>query len=91
LGEVKILETTFSEIIDELEMEFTCGQYHVFEWNCNHFSNEMAKKLLGVPIPKWIMRTTSILSFMCCCLPKGIVSGQWALKNLMDEQEKIDE
>jgi len=51
----------------------------MFKNNCNHFSHQMVNKILNVNIPKWIFTTTNILNFMCCCLPLGFVSGQWAI------------
>lgn len=60
----------------------------MFSNNCNHFSNELSKKLTGNELPKWIFRSTNILTYLCCCLPSSMVNGQWAFQSLMEEQEK---
>ena len=34
-----------SQIIEEMSEEYTCGSYHMLNNNCNHFSNDLAKRL----------------------------------------------
>ena len=64
----------------------------MFTNNCNHFSQEFVKRILGVKIPRWIFRTTNILNWVCCCLPTGLVSGKWAIEALMEgEKNEFDD
>lgn len=72
--------TELQELVDQLSKKYTCGEYDLFQNNCNHFSNELCLTLCGVPIPKDIFRLTGCMRYFCCWLPKGVLSGQWALK-----------
>jgi hypothetical protein len=56
----------------------------MFEKNCNHFTDSFARKLLGMGIPQWLFRSTDILALLCCCLPRRLTSGQWALESLIE-------
>lgn len=78
-----MLPKEFVAVLEEFSKEWTCGKYNIFANNCNHFSQEFVKKLLGVNIPRWIFRTTNILGWMCCCLPTGFVSGKWAIEAIL--------
>lgn len=59
----KVISLGFSEIPEELFMEFlreardewSMEKYHVFEHNCNHFTNAAADFLLGEGIPSEII------------------------------------
>lgn len=66
-------------IMADLAKTYTCGNYNMFSFNCNNFSDELLSVLLGKRLPKWIFRMTSMLRYACCCLPKRVVSGQWTL------------
>jgi hypothetical protein len=74
----------FRQIVRDLSEEYTCGSYHMFEKNCNHFTDSFARKLLGMGIPQWLFRSTDILALLCCCLPRRLTSGQWALESLIE-------
>ena len=55
--------------------------------NCNHFSNDLAKRLTNNEIPKYVFRSTNFLGYICCCLPVSWMNGQDALKKLIEEDE----
>lgn len=83
----------FRQIIRDLSEEFTCGAYHMFDKNCNHFTDALAKRLLGEEkgIPGWLFRVTDLLGWVCCCLPRRLTSGQWALEGLLEEERRKEE
>lgn len=81
----------FRQIIKDLSNEFTCGKYHMFNNNCNHFTNKFALLLLGKEIPYWILRCTDFLGYLCCCLPNSLCNGQMALESLIAEDKKMKE
>ncbi|KAL9643222.1 hypothetical protein ABK040_014679 [Willaertia magna] len=59
-----------NKIINELKQEFTPNSYHPINKNCNHFANELCKRLLnGKTIPNWVNRTASIGSFFSKFIP----------------------
>lgn len=39
IGEVKMKASQLQRIIDRLSKKYTCGTYHAFRQNCNHFSD----------------------------------------------------
>lgn len=91
LGEVEMMDYRFNQILREVIEQFTCGRYHMFSYNCNHFSREMASKLLNVEVPAWLFRATDCLAAITCCLPRRLVNGQWALEMLIRQQEEEEE
>jgi hypothetical protein len=44
------------EFLSENRNEWNAEKYHVFEHNCNHFTNAAADFLLGDGIPKEIIQ-----------------------------------
>lgn len=81
LGDTDYSEDQAEDLIDVLSRKYTCGKYNMFTNNCNHFSDELVRNLLrGDGIPKWLFNTTDCLKYVCCCLPKGFVSGLWAIQ-----------
>lgn len=89
LGEVFLTNQQLHSTMAELAKRFTCGNYNMFSFNCNHFSDELVAMLLGSRLPRWIFRMTSFLKYLCFCLPKRVVSGQWTLE-LTKKKKKED-
>jgi hypothetical protein len=63
-----------------MERKYICGKYNMFNFNCNHFSDELARRLTGKGIPNWLFYATNCLKYVCCCLPDGLVTGRWAIQ-----------
>lgn len=40
--------------------EWRPGAYHVLRRNCNHFTEALARKLLGASIPAWVNRSANV-------------------------------
>lgn len=55
LGFTEIPEDLFMEFLRESRGEWSADKYHVFEHNCNHFTNAAADFLLGQGIPSEII------------------------------------
>jgi hypothetical protein len=56
LGRTEINENDFLEIVRQMsESSFKIGSYNLLEHNCNNFSDELAKVLVGKPIPQHIL------------------------------------
>ena len=51
LGFTDIPQELFMEFLREAQSEWSADKYHVFEHNCNHFTNAAADFLLGEGIP----------------------------------------
>ncbi|KAL9645276.1 hypothetical protein ABK040_002476 [Willaertia magna] len=56
LGDTEIDQSLFEEFVNQLSNErFRFDQYHLFDNNCNHFTNECSLFLLGKSIPNDIL------------------------------------
>ncbi|KAF8319661.1 DUF862-domain-containing protein [Clavulina sp. PMI_390] len=54
LGETEIDDGTFWEYIEEMKSHYTAEKYHLLEFNCNSFTNDVAGFLTGGSIPSHI-------------------------------------
>ncbi|KAF9019182.1 DUF862-domain-containing protein [Hymenopellis radicata] len=54
LGETAIDQETFLEYIEELREHYTADKYHLLDFNCNSFTNDVAGFLTGNSIPDFI-------------------------------------
>ena len=52
LGETEVPEDIFMEMLNDMASKYTERSYHVFNNNCNSFSNEVASLVLGEGIPR---------------------------------------
>ncbi|PWN29054.1 DUF862-domain-containing protein [Jaminaea rosea] len=55
LGQTEIDKETFQMLIDDLRERFTASSYNLFNYNCNNFSDEFSKILIGSGIPQHIL------------------------------------
>lgn len=54
LGSTSIPPEVFFEYLEELKSTYTQDKYHVIDFNCNNFSNEVVAFLNGSEIPSYI-------------------------------------
>ncbi|KAI8841868.1 PPPDE putative peptidase domain-containing protein [Chytriomyces cf. hyalinus JEL632] len=54
MGETEIPEEVFWEYVDTMKQFWTADKYHLFDNNCNSFSNEVCQFLVGKQIPPHI-------------------------------------
>ncbi|KAG8732365.1 hypothetical protein FRC12_019301 [Ceratobasidium sp. 428] len=53
-GETAIDEETFSDYLSEIREHYTADKYHLLDFNCNSFTNDIIGFLTGQHIPAWI-------------------------------------
>ncbi|KAF8749513.1 hypothetical protein RHS01_09976 [Rhizoctonia solani] len=53
-GETAIDEDTFNEYLDDIREHYTADKYHLLDFNCNSFTNDVIGFLTGQHIPSWI-------------------------------------
>lgn len=77
IGFTTMSERQVNELISTLGRQYNGNVYHVFQRNCNHFSNELCTRLCGGSIPPWVNRLAYVTSWMpgvINCLPPSWVT-----------------
>jgi hypothetical protein len=72
LGSTSLTPAEVRAVIDELSEDFQGLSYNVVKRNCNHFSDTLARRLLGRGIPGWVNRLAFLGSFVSCLLPADL-------------------
>lgn len=60
------------EVVDEVSKIFMGADYHLILKNCNHFSDELSRRLVNRALPSRIHRISQLGLCLTCCLPPGI-------------------
>jgi len=89
LGYTKLTGTEIQQILDNLTNSYKGNTYHPIKRNCNHFSQEFCKSLLGKNIPKFINRA----AFFASCILRFVSEDWiwWALTKLLPSDSAQDE
>ena len=56
LGSTELSRVEFRSFMEHLSSEYHGDTYHLIAKNCNHFTEEVSKRLTGKPIPAWVNR-----------------------------------
>ncbi|KAL6717802.1 hypothetical protein ACLMJK_003887 [Lecanora helva] len=86
--------TEIEGIIREVSGEFMGGSYNLLTNNCNHFTNEMCKRLVGRQAPGWLNRAASIGVALPCVVPRDWIAPpefETADGELLEEDEEDDD
>lgn len=75
LGTTRLSSREVLGIIDQLKSEFPGNSYNVITRNCNNFTNEASKRILGKGIPGYVNRLACIGTAFKCCIPKQFLTG----------------
>ncbi|KAF7767898.1 hypothetical protein Agabi119p4_7141 [Agaricus bisporus var. burnettii] len=54
MGETAIDEETFDEYLEDIRVHYTADKYHLLDFNCNSFTNDVVGFLTGGSIPTFI-------------------------------------
>ncbi len=72
LGTTDLNALEFRSFIEQCADEYHGDTYHLIAKNCNHFSDDVCRRLIGRSIPGWVNRLARI-GYMCnCLLPEGL-------------------
>ncbi|KAG0582829.1 hypothetical protein KC19_3G089400 [Ceratodon purpureus] len=72
LGTTSLNAAEFRSFIEQCADEYYGDTYHLIVKNCNHFSEDVCKRLTGKSIPGWVNRLARV-GYMCnCLLPEGL-------------------
>ncbi len=72
LGTTNLSALEFRSFIEQCADEYHGNTYHLIAKNCNHFSDDISRRLIARSIPGWVNRLARI-GYMCnCLLPEGL-------------------
>ncbi|XP_022972975.1 deSI-like protein At4g17486 [Cucurbita maxima] len=89
LGSTELSRVEFRSFMEHLSSEYHGDTYHLIAKNCNHFTEEVSKRLTGKPIPAWVNRLARLGSFCNCLLPESIQVS--AVRHLPDHPAYSDD
>ena len=75
LGTSKLSIDEVLTAIEELKIEYAGFTYDIFNKNCNHFSDELCRRLVGVGIPSYLNRLARISKMIRCLIPKKMLQN----------------
>ena len=61
--------------IEELKIEYAGFTYDILNKNCNHFSDDLCRKLVGVGIPPYLNRLARLSKMFRCLIPKKMLQN----------------
>jgi len=89
LGHTDMTRGEFRSFMEHLSSNYHGDTYHLIVKNCNHFTDEVSKRITGKPIPAWVNRAARLGSFCNCLLPESIRVA--AVRHLPDHETSDDE
>ncbi|KAK4751732.1 hypothetical protein SAY87_020530 [Trapa incisa] len=72
LGSVHMSHSEFRSFMELISGKYHGDSYHLIAKNCNHFTDDVSKRLTGKHIPGWVNRLARLGSFCNCLLPQSI-------------------
>jgi len=72
LGTVNMSPLEFRQFVEHMAGSYNGDSYHLIAKNCNHFTDDISRRLTGKSIPGWVNRLARIGSFCNCLLPESI-------------------
>ncbi|KAM0934261.1 putative PPPDE peptidase domain-containing protein [Dioscorea sansibarensis] len=89
LGSTNMSRSEFRLFIEDLAVNYHGDTYHLISKNCNHFTDDVCRRLLGKPIPGWVNRLARLGSFCNCLFPETIPGT--SLEHLANHPENSDD
>ncbi len=87
LGRTHASLADVASLARELGRTFLGSKYHLLRCNCNHFSDELARRLLGFGIPGYVNRLAYFGSTVECLLPMDRILGTVTVPEASDDLE----
>ena len=69
MGTTRLSGREVESAISRLSDEYWGPTYHILTRNCNSFSDELCRALVGIGVPKWLNRLAYFGSLVRCVLP----------------------
>lgn len=72
LGTIRMSSTEFRSFIENVAAEYHGDTYNLISKNCNHFTDDIARRLTGKHIPGWVNRLAHAGALCSCLLPESL-------------------
>lgn len=72
LGRIEMAPSEFRGFIESVASEYHGDTYHLISKNCNHFTEDISRRLTGKRIPGWVNRLARLGAFCSCLLPESL-------------------
>lgn len=89
LGYLNMSPSEFRRFIESLASEYHGDTYHLLSKNCNHFTDDLAWRLMGTHIPGWVNRLARLGTVCSCLLPESLQAT--TVKQLPEFHSRTDE
>jgi hypothetical protein len=90
LGTTDLSPLEFRSFVEQCADEYYGDTYHLIAKNCNHFTDDLCRRLMGKSIPGWVNRLARIGYACNCLLPEGLqVSAMMDTAEFQHVEEEI--
>jgi len=71
LGITSVTVADLSRILEDMRQNYRADTYDILNQNCNHFTNDLAHRLLGTGIPNYVNKLAKFGGFIALFLPQA--------------------
>ena len=73
-GKTQLTEREVERVIQSMGRDSYQGtRYHILQRNCNHFTEDLVKRLGGTGVPGWTNRLANLAVALHCLVPQGML------------------
>ncbi|KAJ4959432.1 hypothetical protein NE237_026543 [Protea cynaroides] len=72
LGRINMPPSEFRTFLENVAAEYHGDTYHLISKNCNHFTDDISRRLTGKRIPGWVNRLARLGALCSCLLPESL-------------------
>ncbi|KAI9363580.1 PPPDE putative peptidase domain-containing protein [Pilaira anomala] len=69
MGYTDLSKKQVDKVLQDISKEYIGTSYNLLTRNCNHFSEELCKRLTGKAVPGWINRAAKLGTMFPCVIP----------------------
>ncbi|KAF7806359.1 deSI-like protein [Senna tora] len=103
LGQINIHPSDFRMFIEKMALEYYGDTYQLLSKNCNHFTDDVSRRLIGKGIPGWVNRLAKLeldshsscshflLGILCSCLLPESLKVSNVQQHLPECQDNLED
>eukprot|EP00897_Mesotaenium_endlicherianum_P000738 jgi/Mesen1/10665/ME000009S10453 len=91
MGQTDLDPVEFRAFLEKAAVDYTGDSYHLITKNCNHFTNDMCRRLVAREVPGWINRLAYLGWMLNCLLPEALRINDGSLKKTPEYHTFEDE